>query len=694
MRRTDGIVLSLLSLSAACSGGVEVVKGDAGPEQPVRVTIDPAVVATASTNLASLAPSLASTSPLHALAAQAAAAALETGTKATPVTLTASLLGGTGSRSAALSSGPAQAFGFQVVLLNPPQPVPTLSGVLVLQGGGELVLVVGPAPPPLSSSFPPAAGGLPVGLLVNSGTEAWKATLGQEGAKLDTEAGPCTPIPGVTPFPGVTSCKDATFTDDQFAITASAPITTGATGSRTASLPVQALAGVSLIVDCALTTLCGGTTVILGPASYFFAADNGANGVELWDTDGTPAGTTLVKDINPTGSSNPTEFTVFGDFTYFRADDGVHGGELWRTDGTAAGTTMVADINPGSGSSAANGFTVLGSELIFQASGQLWKTDGTAAGTVMVKDVGASSLHEFGGAVYFAGKTVHPNGSETELWRTDGTAAGTVMVKDIYPGDVAPGSVPGSGLGAPPGFAEFNGQLYFEATDGVTGFELWKTDGTAAGTALVKDIVPGAGASFPEHFTVAGGLLFFLATNPAGGLELWKTDGTNAGTVLVKAGLNPFNLTVVNDRLYFSCLAPGGASLCTSDGTSAGTGPVTPGATPSRSSHLAAGLGVLFFQGFQATSGSGSGTGAEIWRSDGTAGGTMLLKDVNPGSASSFATRFTPVRGVVVFLADDGTHGSELWVTDGTAVGTMLLKDINAGAASGVPPGTCDTLDC
>jgi ELWxxDGT repeat protein len=688
MRKAGGIVVSLLGLSVACSGGGGG-GGDGGPGTgPVRVAIDPAVAATASGNLASLAPTLASKSPLHALAARGAAAALQAGTPATPVTLTASLLGGTGSRSAALTSGTAQAFGFQVILLNPPSPAPTLSGVLVLQGGGELVLAAGPSPGP--NAFPPG-----VGILVASGNQAWAATQGSEGASLASEAGPCTAIPGVTTIPGVTSCKEATFTAAQFAITASAPLTAGATGSRTASLPSQGLVGVSLIVDCALTTLCGGTTVILGPASYFFAADNGANGVELWDTDGTPAGTTLVKDINPTGSSNPTEFTVFGEFTYFRADDGVHGAELWRTDGTASGTTMVMDINPGSGSSVPNGFTVLGSELIFSARGQLWKTDGTGAGTVMVKDIGASSLHEFGGAVYFAGKTIHPNGSETELWRTDGTDVGTVMVKDIYPGDVPPPSgVPGSGLGAPPGFTEFNGALYFEATDGVTGFELWKTDGTAAGTALVKDIVPGAGVSFPEHFTVAGGMLFFLATNPAGGLELWKTDGTNAGTVLVKAGLGPFDLTVVNDRLYFSCLAPGGASLCTSDGTAAGTGPVTPGPTPSRSSHLAAGLGVLFFQGFQATSGSGSGTGAEIWRSDGTAGGTMLLKDVNPGNASSFATRFTPVRGVVVFLADDGTHGSELWVTDGTAAGTMLLKDINPGSASGVPPGVCDTLDC
>ena len=93
--------------------------------------------------------------------------------------------------------------------------------------------------------------------------------------------------------------------------------------------------------------------------TVFFTASDGLNGVELWKSDGTAAGTSLVKDIYPgiepqfseAGSSAPADLTAAGGLLYFFAEDGVHGGELWRSDGTAAGTFMVKDIRPGSGSS-------------------------------------------------------------------------------------------------------------------------------------------------------------------------------------------------------------------------------------------------------------------------------------------------------------------------------------------------------
>ncbi|HAK77573.1 MAG TPA: hypothetical protein DCM71_11840, partial [Runella sp.] len=98
-------------------------------------------------------------------------------------------------------------------------------------------------------------------------------------------------------------------------------------------------------------------------ASIFFLA------FCLWGGFHSPllAQTTLVKNINPSGSSSPAGFTVLGTNFYFRANDGTNGIELWKTDGTADGTVMVKDINP-SGNSSPAGFTVLGTNLYFQAT--------------------------------------------------------------------------------------------------------------------------------------------------------------------------------------------------------------------------------------------------------------------------------------------------------------------------------------
>ena len=134
-------------------------------------------------------------------------------------------------------------------------------------------------------------------------------------------------------------------------------------------------------------------------------------------------------------------------------------------------------------------------------------------------------LAAVGSQVFFRGCDLHG----CELWKSDGTAAGTVLVKDIYPG--ATGSDPCN-------LTNVNGTLFFPANDGTNGDELWKSDGTAAGTVLVKDINPGASGSDPDCLTNVNGTLFFQADDGANGAELWKSDGTAAGTVLVK-DINP-----------------------------------------------------------------------------------------------------------------------------------------------------------
>jgi ELWxxDGT repeat protein len=91
--------------------------------------------------------------------------------------------------------------------------------------------------------------------------------------------------------------------------------------------------------------------ITIGPAVFFFATDQGT-GLELWKSDGTPCGTVLVKDINPgpNDSGAPQlwydEMRAVDNTLFFIADDGSHGPELWRSDGTAGGTTLVRDIDP------------------------------------------------------------------------------------------------------------------------------------------------------------------------------------------------------------------------------------------------------------------------------------------------------------------------------------------------------------
>ena len=93
--------------------------------------------------------------------------------------------------------------------------------------------------------------------------------------------------------------------------------------------------------------------------------------------------------------------------------------------------------------------------------------------------------------------------------------------------------VTGSGGASPSNLTNVNGTLFFKAYDASNGSELWKSDGTTAGTVLVKDIRAGSVGSSPKFLTNVNGTLFFNANNGTNGYEIWKSDGTTAGTALV-----------------------------------------------------------------------------------------------------------------------------------------------------------------
>ena len=392
-------------------------------------------------------------------------------------------------------------------------------------------------------------------------------------------------------------------------------------------------------------------------ATLYFAASDGIHGVELWKLDNTTGIAAMVKDIRPGGSSGLdgrfSNLTAIGNSLYFEANDGLNGAELWQSDGTTAGTSMLANINPGaSAGSTVRNLTVLGTTLYFTAN------DGT-------------------------------NGYE--LWKLDTTTGIAAIVKDIHPGVV--GSNPFE-------LVVMGGILYFTASDGTNGVELWKSDGTALGTDIVQNINLGAASSSPSSLTVVGTMLYFSATNSASDTELWKSDGTAAGTSMV-ANINPGGassslpeqLTAIDTTLYFTANdGSNGRELWKSDGTAGGTTMVKDidlGVTGIGPVSLVASANLLYFVA------DDSVNGAELWKSDGTTTGTAMVKDIHTGSLPGYYGYYHWLTGYYVsllvvdntlfFAATDGSNGVELWQSDGTEAGTLMVADINPGVASSSP---------
>lgn len=467
--------------------------------------------------------------------------------------------------------------------------------------------------------------------------------------------------------------------------------------------------------------------------AVYFSASSAPGEVGLWRTDGTAAGTQLVK-----AGLSCEQFLVSGGVLYFVADDGTRGDELWKSDGTAAGTVIVKDINPGPGDGLRFGPVEFAGALYFAASDgpanfELWRSDGTEQGTVLVKDIHPSqssmpfSLTVVDDTLFFAARG---ESSGHELWRSDGTSQGTVLVKDINPG-------PSSSN--PLLMVNAGGVLLFRANDGVNGSELWKSDGTPGGTVMLRDINPGLGSStegvFESRLFEFGGLAFFGA-NSGDSFGLWKSDGTLQGTELVKGDLIPATFQSIGTTLYF--LEAGEPSplasprLWKTDGTTAGTQLVKEFDDGNISGGLSAVGDTLFFAAGASffehdlwkSDGTPEGTiplksigtgmqfqfagiggtlflaaytdaaGQEPWISDGTVDGTGLLKDIGiaPGgsigdniiAANDTISPFATALGRLYFAATDGVHGIELWKTDGTEQGTSMVKDINPNESLGV----------
>jgi ELWxxDGT repeat protein len=250
----------------------------------------------------------------------------------------------------------------------------------------------------------------------------------------------------------------------------------------------------------------------------------------------------------------------------------------------------------------------------------------------------------------------------------------------------------------PSQFVNANGTVFFTASDRASpfsndsGYSLWKTDGTTDGTSLLKDF-PAGGASRPPQIAESlGGTVYLSYTDTTGSFSWWQSDGTVAGTVQVEQlptlPPTPSPLTAPDGITFGTVGDPSGnykVDLTATDGTGVTTvlhvfpGLIGSGIIPQPVNNLTLVGDTLFFAAYDPT------YGKELWKSDGTVGGTVMVKDINPGPGGStfnYDGSWVSFDGTLLFDATDGTHGEQLWASDGTAAGTGLLTVVNNASRS------------
>lgn len=471
--------------------------------------------------------------------------------------------------------------------------------------------------------------------------------------------------------------------------------------------------------------------------TVFFTAIDGVVGRELWKSDGTPQGTVLVKDILA-GERN----TYYDNLTnvhgtlFFSANDLVHGEELWKSDGTTEGTVLVKDLTPGSKGSGSqsvwsagmDNFTDLNGKLYFTArkNGVYYfcKSDGSEAGTTtfspatsVISDPRFAQFTMLGENVYFLN-----SGSYTDLevinLMKESSLGQISLVKSLLLNQW-------HYLGRSPFLVKSRGLLYFNGRKDITeGYSLFKSNGTTAGTIQLADTYVIGNSSNPNNFLKIGNEIYFRVTKDEIEMEpyelLMKTDGTSEGTLQLTRMDRSSGFAELNGQLHFVARAVSyddpNWHIYKTDGTPEGTvyvesaGAIEAGDVPSQ---LTAAGGMIFYiagtselwvnNGTTSTllavspdinslhavgncvyfQGNDMANGYELWRTDGTVGGTMMVKNINPGGDSS-PRLLTSMNGILYFSANDGTHGFELWRSDGTNGGTYLVKDLRTGDAGDI----------
>jgi len=412
---------------------------------------------------------------------------------------------------------------------------------------------------------------------------------------------------------------------------------------------------------------------------------------ELWSSAGESNNTQLISTFPENQGVYTYNYYNANGTLYFVIHDNIYGNELWRLDGTTNQKSLVRDIYVGISGSFPENLTFCNGKLLFRAfninfGSELWSSDGTEGGTSLVKDINTTSTNSSnaGSNFFYKGIGETTNGVVfnalttqfgAELYKSDGTAAGTVLLNDIRPGE---------DWSYPNNFIFKNNVTYF-INDNSVGTSLYKTDGTSAGLERITAYINRELYYVVNYNVTDNGLAFYTLGNRfTGAQELWRSNGTESGTYMLTSNLSYYynNYVAISDNTVFFIAGDFeyGYELWKSDGTIAGTKMVKDinrGSAGSDPYNLFIYKKDVYFGAWD------GGLNYSLWKSDGSEKGTVKLKSITPAYYFSYFNTepqhvFCVSNSILYFSASDfNSIGGELWKTNGTEAGTTLVKDIN-----------------
>ncbi len=381
----------------------------------------------------------------------------------------------------------------------------------------------------------------------------------------------------------------------------------------------------------------------------FFNAVHPAADDELWVSDGTAPGTSLLFDINTNGATSISSCACMNSHLYFEAKDETRGTQLWKSNGHLTGTnpfghfyhttsTNVIFLNPEIFS--------LKNKLYFAGPDKtLWNTDGTVTNTKAVNGNINSwmEIHTDGNNIYY-----RPN-LNNEIWKFDPT---TTVSNLIYTGSTIYN------------FFAHNNNVYISRPDTTVAVN------PISGSATIINEMPYA-------FYPLNDSLIYIATTAYTTFDdkLFVTDGTLGGTIQVPNGIDVTSACVFRDTFYFATRSFGGQlHKMTSD---TGSTPFFTFAISFKNFTQMAPSANLIYLYAQEFSGI-----YELWVTDGTNSGTQKLTELPYYHIYNKEKNMVTYNDILYFFKDDGIHGREPWRSDGTIAGTYMLADINPTGSS------------